>query len=203
MNIVVLGPPGAGKGTQGQLLSKHIGVPRVSTGDMLRAAVASGSALGQSVEATLASGDLVSAHIVLELIAERLREADCADGAIFDGFPRTIRQARALDKLLAGQQAKVDLVLNLIIDDDVLIKRIEVRKVDGPARPDDTAETLKNRLVIYYRTAPALIAFYQGEGKLEMENIMETITVVSDEIARVDNAWGSQRRRLCRRAAIR
>ena len=183
MNIIMLGPPGAGKGTQGRLLSERIGAPRVSTGDMLRAAIASGSALGRSVKETLAKGNLVSDEIVVGLITERLREADCAHGAVFDGFPRTIGQAEVLDDLLAGQQAKIDLVFNLQIDDDVLFRRIELRKSDGSARRDDTAETLKNRLVVYHCNASPLLSYYQGQGKLEGVNSMAPITIVSDKIA--------------------
>lgn len=184
MNIIVLGPPGAGKGTQGRLLSERIGAARVSTGDMLRAAIASGSALGRSVEHTLASGDLVSDKIVIGLITDRLRETDCAHGAIFDGFPRTIGQAQALDKMLAGQQANIDIVFNLQVDDDVLLKRIEQRKSHGSARRDDNALTLKNRLVVYHRTSSMLLAYYQEQGKLEVVNSMAPIAIVSDEIAR-------------------
>ena len=133
----MLGPPGAGKGTQGRLLSERIGAPRVSTGDMLRAAIASGSALGRSVKETLAKGNLVSDEIVVGLITERLREADCAHGAVFDGFPRTIGQAEVLDDLLAGQQAKIDLVFNLQIDDDVLFRRADSSLVaNTPGCPD-------------------------------------------------------------------
>ena len=151
---------------------------------MLRAAIASGSALGRSVEDALSKGGLVADEIVVMLVAERLQKADCADGAVFDGFPRTIGQARILDALLAGRKAAVDLVINLLIDDDALWKRIEQRKSDGSARPDDTAATLKDRLVAYHRTVPPLLEYYKLQGKLDSVNSMEPIVAVRDAITR-------------------
>ena len=117
----MFGPPGAGKGTQAKIITETRGWPQLSTGDMLRAAIAAGSELGRKVEAILAKGDLVSDEIVIGIIAERLDKPDCAKGAVFDGFPRTIPQAEALDRLLAGRGKKIELVIELKVDDAILL----------------------------------------------------------------------------------
>ena len=148
MNLVLFGPPGAGKGTQAKILQEKRGLPQLSTGDMLRAAVAAKTALGKQVEAILAKGDLVSDEIVIGIIAQRYDQPDCAKGAVFDGFPRTIAQAEALDRMLAERKKQIDVVVELRVDERILLARVEqrIKESGGVTRADDTPETLKARL---------------------------------------------------------
>ena len=184
MNLVLFGPPGAGKGTQAKILEEKRGLPQLSTGEMLRKAIASGSELGQRVEAVLAKGDLVSDAIVIDIIAERLRKADCAKGAIFDGFPRTIAQAEALDRLLVGFQRKINLVIELKVNEAILLDRVNQRIAEGHSRPDDNPETLKNRLAVYHRNTAPLIDFYSKQGKVVSVDGMQPVGEVSAKIAK-------------------
>ena len=165
MNIVLFGPPAAGKGTQAKRLVAGRGMVQLSTGDMLRAAKASGSELGKRVAAVMDSGQLVSDEIVIDLIEERLPEADAAGGAIFDGFPRTIAQAEALDAMLARHGEKVDKVVRLVVDGDALMQRITKRFVEE-GRADDNPEAFKTRLAAYDAMTAPLIPFYREQGKL-------------------------------------
>ena len=184
MNLVLFGPPGAGKGTQAKLLQERRGLPQLSTGDMLRAAVKVGSPLGQKVEALLTRGELVPDETVIEIIAERYDRPDCAKGAVFDGFPRTIPQAEALDVMLAARDKKIELVLQLKVDDKVLLERVEQRiKAGGILRSDDTPETLKHRLEVYYRNTAPLIVYYQKQEKLVAIDGMAPIADVTQAIA--------------------
>ncbi len=188
MNIVLFGPPGAGKGTQAKILTAQRGWPQLSTGDMLRAAVKAGTPLGKQVEAILTKGELVTDAIVVGIIAERIDQADCRGGAVFDGFPRTIAQAEALDEMLAERRKKIALVLQLKVDDAVLIQRAEQRVKDtlakgGTPRSDDTAETLKHRLTVYYKNTAPLLDFYGRQGKLVTIDGMAPIEVVTKAIA--------------------
>ncbi|MEJ0025339.1 MAG: adenylate kinase [Rhizomicrobium sp.] len=183
MNIVLFGPPGAGKGTQAKILQEKRGLPQLSTGDMLRAAVASGSALGREVEAILAKGDLVSDGIVIRIIEERLRMADCVKGAVFDGFPRTIPQAEALDTLLVGFHRKIDVVIELRVDDEILLSRVKQRIDSGTTRPDDNPETLKNRLAVYHKNTAPLLDYYGSQGKVVTVDGMLPIAAVTRAIA--------------------
>ncbi len=183
MNIVLFGPPGAGKGTQAKILQEKRGLPQLSTGDMLRAAVASGSALGREVEAILAKGDLVSDGIVIRIIEERLRMADCVKGAVFDGFPRTIPQAEALDTLLAGFDRKIDVVIELRVNDEILLSRVQQRIDSGTTRPDDNPETLKNRLAVYHKNTAPLLDYYGKQGKVVTIDGMMPIADVTKAIA--------------------
>ncbi|MBI3677672.1 MAG: adenylate kinase [Proteobacteria bacterium] len=183
MNIVMFGPPGAGKGTQAKILQETRDFPQLSTGDMLRAAIAAGTPLGRQVEAILAKGDLVSDEIVIGIIAERIDKPDCAKGAVFDGFPRTIPQAEALDKLLASRGRKIDLVLELKVDETILLQRVEQRIKQGTSRPDDNPTTLKNRLEVYRRNTAPLLAFYDKQGKVVTIDGMAPIGEVTKAIA--------------------
>lgn len=188
MNLVLFGPPGAGKGTQARVLQDRHGWPQLSTGEMLRAAVAAGSALGQKVKDILARGEFVSDEIVIGIIAERYDRPDCAGGAVFDGFPRTILQAQALDQMLVQRRRKVDLVIKLKVEEAILLDRVEQRIRSGQARADDNAETLKKRLAEYAKQTAPLIDFYEAQGKLVRVDGMAPITVVTAEIERVINS---------------
>ncbi len=188
MNLILFGPPGAGKGTQAKILQETRGLPQLSTGDMLRAAIAAKTELGRQVEAILAKGDLVSDDIVIGIIAERMQKPDCARGAVFDGFPRTIPQAQALDRLLEGKGRKIDLVIVLKVDDAALVSRAEQRVKDMIAagkepRADDKPETVKARLGVYYKNTAPLIDFYTGQGKVVVVDGMLPIEDVTRDIA--------------------
>jgi adenylate kinase len=190
LNLVLFGPPGAGKGTQAKILQEQRGLPQLSTGDMLRAAIAAGTDLGKTCKAIMDSGDLVPDEVVVGIIAERYDQPDCAKGAVFDGFPRTIPQAEALDAMLAKRGKKIDLVIALTVDDAVLVGRAEKRVQEtiaagGKPRPDDTPETLKNRLVVYYKNTAPLLDYYKKQGKVVMVDGLAPIVDVTRAIAAV------------------
>lgn len=165
MNIVLFGPPGAGKGTQAKRLVESRGWVQLSTGDMLRDARKAGTELGNRVAGIMDRGELVSDEIVIALIEERLPEAEAAGGAIFDGFPRTVPQAEALDRLLAGRGAPIAKVIRLVVDQDELVARVEKRAAQE-GRADDTVEAFKVRLTAYNNQTAPLIPFYDGQKKL-------------------------------------
>jgi len=184
LNLVLFGPPGAGKGTQAKVLVDSRGLPQLSTGDMLRAAVKAGSTLGKKVDALLTKGELVSDEIVIDIIAERYDQPDCAKGAVFDGFPRTIPQAEALDAMLAQRGKKIDVVLELKVNDKVLLERVEQRiKEGGILRSDDTPETLQHRLGVYYKNTAPLLDYYGKQGKVVTIDGMAPIGEVTRQIA--------------------
>ena len=186
MNLVLFGPPGAGKGTQSKILTEKRGLPQLSTGDMLRAAIEAGTPLGLACKALMAKGELVPDETVIGIIADRYDRPDAANGAVFDGFPRTIAQAQALDKMLAERGRKIDLVLELKVDDAVLLSRVEARiKAGGVLRSDDTPETLAHRLGVYYKNTAPLIDYYRGQGKLRTVDGMAPVEAVTAEIASV------------------
>ena len=188
MNLILFGPPGAGKGTQAKILQEQRQLPQLSTGDMLRAAIAAGTELGKKCKAIMDSGDLVSDEVVVGIIAERYDERDCAKGAVFDGFPRTIPQAVALDEMLAKRKKKIDLVIELKVNDAALVGRAEQRVKEaiaagGKPRADDTPETLRNRLAVYYKNTAPLIEFYKDQGKVVSVDGMAPIAEVTKAIA--------------------
>jgi adenylate kinase len=186
VNLVLFGPPGAGKGTQSKILTEKRGLPQLSTGDMLRAAIEAGTPLGLACKALMARGELVPDETVIRIIAERYDQPDCKNGAVFDGFPRTIPQAEALDKMLAERGRKIDLVLELKVDDAALLSRVEARiKAGGVLRSDDTAETLAYRLGVYYKNTAPLIEYYRGQGKLTTVDGMAPVEAVTAEIAAI------------------
>ena len=190
MNIVLFGPPGAGKGTQAKILTQNYGWPQLSTGDMLRAAVKAGTDLGKKVDAILTRGDLVSDDIVIGIIAERVDQPDCAQGAVFDGFPRTIAQAEALDRMLGERGKKIDMVLELRVDEAALVQRAEQRVKEtlaqgGTPRSDDQPETVKFRQKVYRENTAPLLDFYGTQGKVVSVDGMAPIDQVTQAIAAV------------------
>ena len=187
MNLILFGPPAAGKGTQAKRLVEGRNMVQLSTGDMLRAAIASGSELGQRVAGIMERGELVSDAIVIELIEQRLPEAEAAGGAIFDGFPRTLPQAEALDQMLASRGRKIDLVLRLKVDDDALKARIAGRFAES-GRPDDNPESFVVRLNAYNQQTAPLLPYYKHQGKLVELDGMGAIDSVA---AAVDGALDS------------
>ena len=184
MNLVLFGPPGAGKGTQAKVITEQRGLPQLSTGDMLRAAIAAGTELGKASKAIMDRGDLVSDDIVVGIIGERYDQPDCAKGAVFDGFPRTIPQAEALDAMLAKRGRKIDLVIELKVDDKILIDRVEqrIKESGGTTRSDDTPETLKARLAVYYKNTAPLLEYYKRQGKVVTVDGMQPIVEVTRQI---------------------
>ena len=189
MNLILFGPPAAGKGTQAKRLVETRGMVQLSTGDMLRAAIASGSELGRRVSGIMERGELVSDEIVIELIVDRLPEAEAAGGAIFDGFPRTIAQAQALDLMLDGRRRPIDLVIRLKVDDAQLMKRVAGRFAES-GRPDDNPESFKVRLGAYNAQTAPLLPYYQTHNKLVEVDGMGSI---DDVAAAIDEALDGPR----------
>jgi adenylate kinase len=184
MNLVLFGPPGAGKGTQAKRLVAERGMVQLSTGDMLRAARGAGSELGKRVAAIMDGGNLVSDEIVIALIAERLPEAEAAGGAIFDGFPRTIAQAQALDKLLQSRGHKVDKVVRLKVDEAALLARI-TKRYEAERRQDDNPDAFKVRLAAYVAQTAPLLPYYEQQGKLHEVDGMGSVAEVARAIDEV------------------
>lgn len=189
MNIILLGPPGAGKGTQAQILVEQRGMVQLSTGDMLRAARTSGTEMGNKVAAIMDSGELVTDEIVIGLIEEKL-QGDHGGGFIFDGFPRTLAQADALGELLAKHGTGLDHVVAMEVNDEALVGRILNRAAEavaagGTARADDNEESLKIRLMEYYKKTSPLLGYYHAKGNLSWVPGLGTIEEVSGSIAGV------------------
>ncbi len=212
MNIILLGPPGAGKGTQARLIEDAHGLVQLSTGDMLRAAVAAGSEIGQKADAVMKSGGLVSDEIVIGIIDERIDQPDCENGFILDGFPRTLAQASALETLLAKKSKDLKCVIELRVDDEKLVERITGRFTCGDCgegyhdkfrmpktenvcdncgannfkrRADDNEETLRTRLLSYYKETSPLIGYYYAKDKLISVDGMADMSSVTKEIERI------------------
>ncbi|HUN49904.1 MAG TPA: adenylate kinase [Candidatus Sulfotelmatobacter sp.] len=215
MKLILLGPPGAGKGTQAQRLQAKRGLAQLSTGDMLRAEVRAGSDIGREADAIMKRGDLVPDAIVVAIIGRRIEQPDAAKGFILDGFPRTVAQAEALDRMLAEKHARLDAVIEMKVDDAVLVERITGRytcakcgtgyhdrfqkpKVAGVCdkcgsrefirRADDKAETVKARLAAYNRQTAPLLPYYRGRGILKQVDGMAGIEEVARQIEAVLNA---------------
>jgi len=211
MNIILLGPPGAGKGTQARILQDRDGYVQLSTGDMLRAAVAAGTEVGQKAKAVMEAGQLVSDEIVIGVVSERLDQPDVAKGAIFDGFPRTAAQAKALDTLLASKGMTLDAVVSMDVDDELLVDRVSGRftcancgegyhdthklpategvcdncgGTEFKRRADDNAETVRERLNAYHADTAPLIDYYSKTGKLKTVDGMADIDEVAASIRR-------------------
>jgi adenylate kinase len=215
MNIILLGPPGAGKGTQAQKITDARGLVQLSTGDMLRQAVKDGTEVGQQAKAVMESGGLVSDEIVIRIIADRINKPDCSKGFILDGFPRTLAQAVGLDTLLEGFGRNLDAVIEMKVDDKVLVGRITGRftcakcgmgyhdtfkkpetegvcdrcgSTEFTRRADDNEETVKNRLMAYYRETAPLVGYYFAKGKLKTVDGMADIDQVAAQISTVMDA---------------
>ncbi len=186
MNIIMFGPPGAGKGTQAARIQEEHKLKQLSTGDMLRAEVASESKLGLTLKAIMNAGELVSDQIIIELIGNCISEPECERGFILDGFPRTVGQAEALDEMLTHMARKIDHVIVLEVDQDALIDRITGRAAEsGEARADDNAEVLKNRLEVYETQTAPLLPYYESKGVLRTVDGMKDIDDVSTQIKAV------------------
>ena len=208
--LILLGPPGAGKGTQARMLEEKFGLVQLSTGDLLRAAVAAGTEAGKAAKAVMEAGDLVSDEIVINILRDRLAEPDCAKGVILDGFPRTTVQAQALDTLLAETGQKISAAVSLEVDDAAMVTRISGRYTCGacgegyhdsfkqPAkegtcdkcgstemkrRADDNAETVSSRLVAYHDQTAPLIAYYKDKGVLQSVDAMGEIDTIAGALA--------------------
>lgn len=212
MNIILLGPPGAGKGTQAKLLELGRGMKQLSTGDMLRAAVAAGSDIGLKAKAIMDRGDLVSDEVILAVVGERMSQPDIKAGVVFDGFPRTPAQAEALDGMLAARGQKVDAVIEMKAEDEELVKRISGRftcatcgkgyhdsfdkpKKDGicdvcggtqfTRRADDNEKTVRDRLTVYNKRTAPLVNYYAKRGNLHGVDGMADIKLVTASIGRI------------------
>ena len=182
MIIILFGPPGAGKGTQAQILVERYNLKQLSTGDMLREAIKEGSDLGKKAKAIMDRGELVSDDIILSMIKEKLENAE-SQGFIFDGFPRNLEQARALDEILRKLKLELDLVIEIVVKDDVLISRIENRARESKdARSDDNAEVLKKRLNVYHQSTEMIKPYYLEKKKLVKIDGMGSIEQVRKNI---------------------
>jgi adenylate kinase len=187
MNLILLGPPGAGKGTQAQRLAKSLNIPQLSTGDMLRAAVAAGTPIGLKAKAVMESGALVSDEIVVGIINDRIEEPDASRGFILDGFPRTVAQARALETMLAAKGVRLDAAIELTVDAPKLVARIIRRAQEAaasgqPVRKDDDPEVFKSRLAAFERDTAAVTPFYRERGLLHEVDGMAPIQDVAKAI---------------------
>lgn len=184
MRLILLGPPGAGKGTQAQRLVETFGIPQLSTGDMLRAAVSAGTPVGLKAKSVMESGGLVSDEIVVGIIADRIAEPDAKSGFILDGFPRTVAQAEALDNMMRGKGFGLDAVIDLIVDETKLVDRIVNRAAEAKAaghaiRKDDDPEVFKARLAAYHRDTAAVRPYYIAKGMVQSVDGMQPIDTVT------------------------
>jgi adenylate kinase len=213
--LILLGPPGAGKGTQARMLQEKFGLVQLSTGDLLRAAVAAESEAGRAAKAVMEAGELVSDDIVIAILRDRLGDADCANGVILDGFPRTTIQAEALDGLLEKTGQRINAAISLEVEDAAMVTRISGRFTCGSCgegyhdtfkapktaetcdkcgssdmrrRADDNAETVASRLVAYHAQTAPLIAYYDGHGVLKTVDAMGEIGVIANDLARIVDA---------------
>jgi adenylate kinase len=185
VRLILLGPPGVGKGTQAKILVEQLGIPQLSTGDILRSAIANKTPLGVQAKAIVDRGDLVSDEIVNGIVSERIDAPDCAKGFILDGFPRTIPQADALGAMLEQKGLKLDAVVEITADTDTLVSRVANRaRETGGARADDTAEVIRKRLEVYRELTEPLVSYYRGKGLLKTVDGMAPVEEVTAAIRR-------------------
>jgi adenylate kinase len=194
MRLILLGPPGAGKGTQAQQLVAKYGIVQLSTGDILRAAIKAGTPIGRQAQKIIAGGNLVPDDLVVGIVEERIAQPDARKGFVLDGFPRTLPQAVALDRMLRAKGLVLDAVLELRVDEAALLKRIETRVAEmrargEPLRDDDNADVLRTRLKTYRELTAPLIAHYRHQGILRTVNGMASIEEVA---AAIDRALASE-----------
>lgn len=187
MHLILIGPPGAGKGTQAKILEQEYGLKQLSTGDMLRAEIAAGTDLGKKAKAVMDAGNLVSDDIMIDMIANRIEQPDCAKGVIFDGFPRTVDQAKALDVMLAGKGKPLQSVIQMVVNEEELVTRLQARiqqTIDAgqPVRGDDNVETFKKRLCVYNEQTAPILPYYESTGLLKKVDGMQPIDFVTQQI---------------------
>lgn len=187
MKLILLGAPGAGKGTQAKILTEKFGIPQLSTGDMLRAAVAAQTEVGKRAKAIMDLGALVPDEVVNQIVFDRVEEADCAKGFILDGYPRTVGQAEALQKMLQSKGQKLDAVIELVVDQNALVDRMKRRVEEtlaagGKVRSDDNPEAFAKRLVEYKAKTAPLSQFYSSTGELKQIDGMATVSEVTNAI---------------------
>ena len=186
MNIILFGPPGAGKGTQAEFIVDKFGVVQLSTGDMLRAAVAAGTELGKMAKSVMDAGNLVDDEIIIGIISDRISEPDCKNGFILDGFPRTLVQAEGLDRMLAEKGLALNSVVEIQVPDEELFSRIETRAAQSDVvRADDNAETLRKRLDVYHQQTAPVLPYYAGKNMLKTINGLQDIDSVTADIMKI------------------
>ncbi len=185
MNIILFGPPAAGKGTQSKFLVENYGLVQLSTGDMLRAAISEGTELGEKASIIIENGELVDDCTILGIVRERMEQSDCVNGVIFDGFPRTKAQGIGLDLMLAEMGKSLDYAVQLEVNDEILITRVENRIAETPVenrRADDNPETLRKRLAVYHEQTNAVLGYYADKGVLQKVDGMVDISTVSKSL---------------------
>ena len=184
--IILFGPPGAGKGTQAKILIEKHDIIQISTGDMLRDEVNSGSSLGKTAKSIMDKGNLISDDIIMSIIEERITKPDCQKGFILDGFPRTLNQAIALDDLLENKKINIDQIIEIKVDEELLFERIEQRKTESDlVRNDDNTEVLKNRILIYKNDTMPVLEYYKDLKRLKTVDGMRSIEKVSEDIKKL------------------
>ncbi|MEZ2391633.1 adenylate kinase [bacterium RCC_150] len=188
--LIIMGPPGSGKGTQAVYIAKHFGVPAISTGDIFRAHVGGGTELGAEASKYLDSGEFVPDHVTNAMVRQRLRDIDAQAGFLLDGYPRTTAQIEALDTILAGDRQKLDVVVELIVDDDELVDRM-LRRAREQGRSDDTAPVIRRRLELYRDETQAVVAHYSRRGiVLPVDGCGRREDITAQAIAAIESALG-------------
>ena len=186
MNLILFGPPGAGKGTQADILINKYNIVQISTGDMLREEVKLGTKLGQAAKSIMDKGNLVSDEIIISMIERRIIKSDCKNGFILDGFPRTLQQAIDLDNILDKLNINIDKVIEINVNEDILLKRIMKRALESKTtREDDNSEILKNRIVVYKKDTLPVLKYYKNLNKLYSIDGMQNVEGVSKDIRKI------------------